>query len=178
MNYPEWYEPNPKLVKLIEEAIDKPFCFLFTGKNGTGKSCMADLIYEHLSKKPVSKTNIRADHLYAKYLAANDQNGADKTAALRDIEQLPTRKLLVLDDLGLEMDTPASRKFFENLICSQHDFIQEKNQVQSIITTNLSSDQISLRYGDRVLDRLCQFYTIVKFTNNSFRLRNLRVVEV
>jgi len=54
----------------------------------------------------------------------------------------------------------------------------EKRKVtRSIITTNLTGKQIQKLYGVRVIDRLQELYTIMKFKPKSFREEKKEIIE-
>ncbi len=64
-------------------------------------------------------------------------------------QQLIGCDLLVLDDLGMEFDTPFSRASLYNLINAR--LLEEK---PTIISTNLSFSAIAARYGDQIASRI------------------------
>ncbi len=64
-------------------------------------------------------------------------------------QQLIGCDLLVLDDLGMEFDTPFSRACLYNLINAR--LLEAK---PTIISTNLSFSAIAARYGDQIASRI------------------------
>lgn len=77
-------------------------------------------------------------------------------------------KLLLLDDLGVE---PLRCRIFgeehhplSQLLLSRYDL-----QRTTIIATNLSYDEIQNRYGDRVVDRMCETYEFIRYDTESYR---------
>ena len=88
-----------------------------------------------------------------------------KGVSISDVmERFISPDLLVLDDLGAEKSSEwAIEKLFlifeKRVALSKHTFF----------TTNLSSEDINSVYGPRIVDRLIEFCSWVKFEGTSFR---------
>ena len=73
--------------------------------------------------------------------------------------------LLIVDDLGTEV----SNTFVSNQLFS---FINERNlrKKSTIISTNLSLEQIRDRYSERVFSRIISTYTACKLSGTDIRI--------
>lgn len=83
-------------------------------------------------------------------------------------EKLFTEELLIIDELGEEakevitygmIDTPMV-----DLISERYD-----RRLFTIITTNLETDEIKAKYGERIYDRFQEMLTSIIFENDSYR---------
>lgn len=102
------------------------------------------------------------NHLYKKVVSCYDAKRIN-----RDINDIMTKKLIYLDDIGVENE---SVKFGERRQC----FVElvdeaEKSGKLLILTTNLSIEQMSEKYGLRTIDRLRAITKTVLFQGESLR---------
>lgn len=77
--------------------------------------------------------------------------------------------LLIIDDLGTETSNSFTQSCLYSLINSR--VVSGKPM---IINTNLSSDEIKARYGDRIFSRLFGEFTVLPFCGTDVRLQKLR----
>lgn len=77
-------------------------------------------------------------------------------------------KLLIIDDLGAE---PTTCQIYgndtdplERLLCYRYNIMRT-----TIIATNLGTDQIRKRYGDRLADRIKEQYNVLMYKELSYR---------
>ena len=119
---------------------------LLFGSNGVGKSVMCTkvlpVIFKYYAKM---SANTNVDLCY--YTRATDIEGNYE-------KNLPLRysPILIIDDIGAESETlhyGTKRDFIAELV----DLCEEQSRLL-IMTTNLSPDEISEKYGKRTLDRL------------------------
>lgn len=74
--------------------------------------------------------------------------------------------LLVVDDLGAEMGTRYTQAEVYDLVNARLNA-----ELPTIINTNLTPEEISERYTDRVLSRLVGAYTVVAFKGRDVRIK-------
>lgn len=86
------------------------------------------------------------------------------------IERIGSREigLLGIDDLGCE---PAIVKDFGNELTPVISVLtaRYRSNLPTIITTNLTLDEIKKVYGIRIQDRILETYERIEYKNNSFR---------
>ena len=84
-----------------------------------------------------------------------------------DIDAVKSKHIIYIDDIGTEN---LSVKFGEKRLafCEIVDEAEKKGKLL-ILTTNLSLDEISQKYGERTMDRLVAITTRVKFKGESLR---------
>jgi DNA replication protein DnaC len=184
MNYPTNYIRNEKLCSMMESAIEskEPILWLFTGLPGTGKTMAAEVMFNELvsviEHRKAWAIKSSAHRLYSDYLAAINGNESNKAHDIKWLNSILCKQIVLLDDLGCEQQTESSKAFIANIFSEQYDWLRAGNTNHVIITTNMNSKAISDAYGERIIDRIYENYTIVKFTNESFRKAKLRKVEV
>ena len=76
--------------------------------------------------------------------------------------------LLLIDDLGIEPSRCVmyGEEYFpiSRLLLHRYD-----KQLTTIIATNLSIEDIAVRYGDRVVERMKETYNVLKYESKSYR---------
>lgn len=84
--------------------------------------------------------------------------------------KLFTEPMLIIDDLGEE---PKEIMVYGMIHTPIIDIISERyaHQLMTIITTNLSKEQLIEKYGERIYDRLREMLTQIVFRNDSYRTR-------
>lgn len=84
-----------------------------------------------------------------------------------DIDAVKQKHIIYIDDVGTEN---MSVKFGEKRLafCEIVDEAEKRGKLL-ILTTNLSLDEISQKYGERTMDRLVAITTRVKFIGKSLR---------
>lgn len=84
-----------------------------------------------------------------------------------DIDAVKGKHIIYIDDVGTEN---MSVKYGEKRLafCEIVDEAEKRGKLL-ILTTNLSLDEISKKYGERTMDRLVGITSLVKFQGNSLR---------
>lgn len=79
-------------------------------------------------------------------------------------------KILLIDDLGTE---PERCLIYGEDHHPLSDMLMRRyeNNATTIIATNLSGDDIRLRYGDRVYDRILEMFFSILYTSPSYRAK-------
>lgn len=157
---------DPKTTQKIDIYIskfpkNKLKNLILTGPTGTGKTYCANLIQYELTQKGyrVYLTNTfnlvkrMKDYLY----------GQD-SAVPRDFFE---SDLLIIDDLGAEPSIKNSDEMLYTVINERYS-----DDKPFLVTTNLSKDQISTRYEDRIFGRI---YDKNKSANFIFNGKDLRI---
>lgn len=79
-------------------------------------------------------------------------------------------KILLLDDLGCEPENCIIYGTSYHPI-SEIIYHRYRNQLTTILTTNLTDSELASRYGPRIMDRLEESFDFIAYTNLSYRKR-------
>ncbi len=149
------YEDKNGLKKIYDKI--KVYCEKFTpssaknivisGDVGTGKSFLAGAIVTQVERagyNPIFITAQNLNNVFLKYHTAPIDEKSLYSSLLCDCD------LLVIDDLGCEPPFKnVTNEYLLMVLCER-----AAKSLPTIITTNLSQNQLLDRYGDRVLSRL------------------------
>jgi DNA replication protein DnaC len=75
-------------------------------------------------------------------------------------------KILLLDDIGSEKVSDWSKQMFYALIDRRY-----RNMAQTVITSNLTLQQLSETIDDRIASRISEMCLVVELKGNDFRLK-------
>jgi DNA replication protein DnaC len=152
---PKFNEINEKTSEQMTEielyAKNPRGFFFITGPNGTGKSFVAEAIYEmHTPYKLPAYDHERA--YFSTQADLNDEwlNHFGATRELSNV--LKKTKLLVLDDLGTRSPTAGFLDFLYAVIDARWRL---RSDVGTIITTNMNSTKTRNDFGDALTSRIC-----------------------
>ena len=144
---------TPEQMQKIMAYANNPKGFLLlAGANGIGKSFVAQAIYERNSrfKLPYYDMDeaffINQSDLNERWLYEKLQNTSFELS-----ERLKKTKLLILDDLGTKTPSDAFSDFLYGIIDYRWN---RKNDLVSIITTNMTGKITRERFGDAILSRI------------------------
>ncbi len=140
----------------------------FYGTVGTGKSFLSGCIAAELLKKGRSVIYFSASRLFetlAHYSFDNNQ----KDALYDFYNDLYNCDLVIIDDLGTEM----TNSFVSSQLFSCLNERQLRKNA-TIISTNLSLEELRDRYSDRVFSRITSNYELCKLTGPDVRMLKKR----
>ncbi len=179
--YPKnFIKKNPVLLNTLEQELNagKDCHFLFTGVPGCGKTYLADLVIRWWRQNGHNPVKLECPTIYREYLRVIDSKASDKHDALRRRINIFCADYAVLDDLGWEKpSTEASKVYLAEIINARYLRLQKGHVRGSIITTNLTINEIKANYGERISDRLQEFFTVATFLNGSFRVQKTRTLR-
>lgn len=155
--------PNQNIKNIYRDVLDyiKNFSsinknLLFLGECGTGKTFLTHCIAKELLDRGFSVVYKTSSDLFIElskyYSSKNNGNLLNNTI---DDSLIVQCDLLILDDLGVEMNTPNNNSYFFN-------FINKKLTLNKkmIISTNFSLQQLQQNYSDRILSRIFGNFSI------------------
>ncbi len=151
--YPDSYrgemEKRIKWFKKYAASFPTPqYTYLvLSGKVGTGKSFSLSVLANELMRRGLSVLMLNSqqlNRLFLKYHIAPVEQKEDIFAPLVDCD------LLIIDDLGTE-------NIMNNVTINYlYELIASRDSSPIAVTTNLGSEQILARYGERIYSRLFQ----------------------
>ena len=138
---------------------------LFTGPVGTGKTYLASAIANALIEKEISvkMTNFA--------VILNDMMNLEINKN-KYVEKLNKYRLLIIDDFGMERDTPFATEHIFNIIDSRY-----RANKPIILTTNLSAKQLTSPANlkeQRIYSRLLEMATPILFTGENRRIAKMK----
>ncbi len=143
----------------------------FYGTVGTGKSFLSGCIAKELLEKGHSVIYFSATDLFER-LSKNTFQYKNKDIPDVLIQDLYTCDLLIIDDLGTEFSTALSLAEFFSCINERH--LRKKS---TIISTNLTLDDLHERYKDRIFSRISSHYDLIKLTGPDIRMLKKRLLN-
>jgi len=159
--------------------------YLFQGVVGCGKTTLAKLIFNNCKTKirHMDSKMISTRSLYEEYLRLMSSTYTDKNDAIRALSDVTKKEVLLMDDLGDEKpNTDAAHDYIGGLIEKRYEHIRYHYPLSNlncvtIITTNLTGQQIVDLYGSRVYDRIQEIFVICKFNDVSFREKKRTIIK-
>ena len=139
---------------------------LFSGGTGLGKTFLSGCIAREVSRRGFSVVYDTAIHLFAAFETRRFTRDAGEERQARD----DTRRylgcdLLILDDLGSELTSPLSQSSLYEVVNSR---LQSGRH--TIISTNLSKEQIAQRYTPQLFSRVGGMFRELTFYGDDLRL--------
>ncbi len=169
-----YYEDEENLQKIKEHYEDlKAFAegfgdetyanFLLMGPTGLGKTHLSTATAVTVIDKGYYVIYESAVNIFENYQALEFRK--DKTA---DTDKYTECDLLVIDDLGAEMNNPF---YVEKL----YSLINERtnNNKSTIINTNLTAEELVKKYDQRIVSRLLGEYFVLPFRGTDVRMQKL-----
>lgn len=150
-----------KFVKNFQSDYHNLF---FYGTVGTGKSFLSSCIAKELIDQGKLVIYFSATQLFDA-LSKSTFDKDSKEAASGIYEDIYACDLLIIDDLGTELTNAfVSSQLFS---CLNNRHLRKK---ATIITTNLSLEELRDRYSDRIFSRITSNYGMCKLTGRDIRV--------
>lgn len=149
-----------------QQFPDYPYENLFLyGGTGLGKTFFSGCIAKEVAGKGRWTVYATAGELFAHYEAVKfgrDDSGESQ----RQVERYQRCDLLVLDDLGSEMVTPFVQSALYQLLNERMN-----RRLRTVISSNLTMDDVRSRYSSQVCSRLEGEYHALPFFGRDIRLQ-------
>ncbi|MBR6336721.1 MAG: ATP-binding protein [Ruminococcus sp.] len=134
---------------------------LFYGSTGTGKTFLSSCVAREIAQQGFA---VSFGTAYEFFKSAEDQRF--KNAPGDTETTLIECDLLIIDDLGSEFKTSFTESVLYNILNTR----MERGRA-TIVSTNLSLDELNARYNDRISSRLTGVFLPVRFSGSDVRLR-------
>lgn len=136
--------------------------FLY-GNTGTGKTFLSNCIAKELLDTGHSVIYFTAFQLFDILEKNKFQKDSQAAASMQHIFDCD---LLIIDDLGTELaNTFTISQLF---LCLNERILRKKS---TVISTNISFDQLNVSYSERIFSRIVSSYTMIKLLGNDIRLQ-------
>ncbi len=135
------------------------------GDPGLGKTFLSACIARVVAEKGFSVVYDMACSVFAAFEEEKFSKGEDMSALRGEIRRYLSCDLLILDDLGTEMSTAFTVSALYELINTR--LITGK---KTVISSNLSEEELQRRYTPQILSRLLGEYQVLKFYGSDIRL--------
>jgi len=137
---------------------------LFIGKTGLGKTHLSTAIARRAIERGFDVLYDSSSNIFADFEAEQFKNGEK---GLTDKYFLTD--LLILDDLGTEMQTSFTLSVLYNILNTRIN-----RGKSTIVNTNLSAEELRRRYEDRITSRLFGEFSPLLFTGSDARQLKLK----
>ena len=149
--------------RFIDAFDNKPQNLFFYGGTGVGKTFLTNCMAKELLDKGYSVIYFTAFQLFDILSKGVFEKDADAIAAHQNIFDCD---LLIIDDLGTELvNSFTSSQLF---LCVNERILRQKS---TIISTNLSMNQMVDLYSERTLSRISSNYSIIKLFGDDIRIK-------
>ncbi len=138
--------------------------YLFIGKTGTGKTHLSSAVAKRVIEKGFSVLYDSVQNIISDFETDKFKNayGFHELKA----EKYLTTDLLIVDDLGTEFTSQFTLSVLYNLINTR-----QNKGLSTIISTNLTPEELSAKYEDRIFSRLIgSGSTILVFSGRDHRV--------
>ncbi|SHO48185.1 ATP-binding protein [Anaerocolumna xylanovorans] len=167
--------PRENIIRVVKECKSYIDNFdtakgnlLLYGNTGVGKTFLANCIAKELLDKAFTVIYLTAFQLFDILEKNKFGRGEDNFESQSQFEYILDCNLLIIDDLGTELNNS-----FVNVqlyLCINERLLRNKS---TIISTNLSLDNINSLYSERVFSRIASNFTLLKIIGEDIRLKKL-----
>ena len=141
----------------------------FTGAPGLGKTFLSACIASVVSEKGCSVVYDTAVNVVSYFEEARFGRRGEQEEAEADVQRCLKCDLLILDDLGTEMNTSFSVSAVYEVLNSR---LREGRS--TVVSSNLGTEEIAGRYNPQIASRLVGSFRVLKFVGSDIRLQKKR----
>lgn len=149
--------------RFTHDFADEGGNLLLYGDTGVGKTFLTHCVAKELLDQTFSVIYFTASQLFD--IFARKQFDKDADAAL-DYEHIYDCDLLIIDDLGTEFANVFTTS--QLFVCLNERLLRGKS---TMISTNLSLDDLNNMYSERVFSRITSAYTVLRITGDDIRIQ-------
>ena len=145
---------------------DTPGNLLLYGNTGVGKTFLTNCIAKELLDKSHTVVYLTSLKLFDILESCKFDRDLSQTRKNASLSYLLSSDLLIIDDLGTELNNSFTSSQLYHCIDTRLT-----NHRSTIISTNLSFDDLRERYSERIFSRITSNYTLLKITGDDIRLK-------
>lgn len=139
---------------------------LLYGNTGVGKTFLANCIAKELLDQANTVIYLTSFQLFDILEKNKFNKDADHNIAVDQFSYILNCDLLIIDDLGTELNNSfISSQLY---LCINERHLSQKS---TIISTNLSFDDLSTHYSERIFSRITSNYVLLKIVGEDIRLK-------
>lgn len=167
------FEAAVRLCRIFVQNFKQDYRNLFFyGTVGTGKSFLSGCAAKELLEIGCSVIYFSASGLFDT-LARYSFDSRAKDSLLQFHQDLYSCDLVIIDDLGTEVTNSFVTSQLFALLNERH-----LHRKSTIISTNLSLEELRDRYSDRIFSRITSNYSLCKLTGPDIRIYKKRTANV
>ena len=136
---------------------------LLYGDTGVGKTFLSHCIAKELLEQSFSVIYFTAPQLFDIFAKSTFRREEEAGA---DCDHIYSCDLLIIDDLGTEMSNSFTNS--QLFICLNERILRKKS---TLISTNLSLEDLKNIYSERVFSRITSAYTVLRLTGDDIRIQ-------
>lgn len=177
----QYYQQDARILQLMKNQLD--YCrryadrfstdtkenLLLCGGTGLGKTHLSTAIAGVVVENGFDVLYESAPNLFSVFEA--ERFGRGVTSTVHDVARYFQCDLLIMDDLGAEMSNAFTVGVLYNLLNTR--IVSGR---PTIISTNLTPDEIRTRYTDRVASRLFGEFHLMRFEGRDIRMQKIGMV--
>ena len=149
--------------EFVKEFPHNTHSIFMSGKTGLGKTFLSSAIANELLQKGF---NIAFDSIQ-NFLRAIENEHFGRSQNKDTLQVLIDADLLILDDLGSEFNSSFYISTVYNIINTRLN-----KGIPTIISSNLSFDELQQKYDDRIISRITGMYSWIIFMGKDIRQIN------
>ena len=149
----------------VQNFREKGGNLLLLGRTGCGKTFLSNCVAKALLDKGISVIYFTASELFRVF----EEQTFKKNATMADIhDHIFDCDLLIIDDLGTEFQNSfTTARLFQ---CLNERLLRNKS---TIISTNLSLEELRDTYSERITSRVFSNYEAIKLIGNDIRIKKV-----
>lgn len=145
---------------------DKPGNLLLYGNTGVGKTFLTNCMAKELLDRSYTVVYLTSLNLFDILEKNKFDRAMSQTEKEASLSYILASDLLIIDDLGTELNNSFTSSQLYHCIDTRLT-----NRRSTIISTNLSFDDLRERYSERIFSRITSSYTLLKITGDDIRLK-------
>ena len=148
---------NLETIKKFTSLDNNDKVLILLGAKGLGKTHLGSSIIRNCGGKFIS-----IEELIFKYESVQDFHAKTNREELMDLYS--STKMLVIDEIGGSMQQEKENALLNYILRRRYE-----NMLPTVLISNLSKAELLKKFGEAVLDRLCETCISLEFEGESYR---------